>query len=62
MSCDNDATRGFGPLLLGNLKVDFGDSDSLEKIFKGLKMLRSSVVITIISFPRLTFELERMSG
>jgi len=37
MSCDNDATRGFGPLLPGNLKVDFGDADSLEKIFKGLK-------------------------
>ncbi|KAG2261884.1 hypothetical protein Bca52824_068963 [Brassica carinata] len=34
MSCDNDATRGFGPLLPGNLKVDFGDADSLEKIFK----------------------------
>ncbi|CDY33459.1 BnaA06g36140D [Brassica napus] len=34
MGCDNDATRGFGPLLPGNLKVDFGDADSLEKIFK----------------------------
>ncbi|CAN6858657.1 unnamed protein product [Brassica oleracea var. botrytis] len=31
---DNDATRGFGPLLPGNLKVDFGDADSLENIFK----------------------------
>lgn len=43
MSCDNDATRGFGPLLPGNLKVDFGDADSLEKIFKRLKMLRSLI-------------------
>ncbi|CAH8320557.1 unnamed protein product [Eruca vesicaria subsp. sativa] len=34
MSCDNHATRGFGPLLPGNLKVDFGDASSLEKIFK----------------------------
>ncbi|KAF5736341.1 ornithine aminotransferase mitochondrial [Tripterygium wilfordii] len=34
MSCDNDATRGFGPLLPGHLKVDFGDKASLEKIFK----------------------------
>ncbi|RID45177.1 hypothetical protein BRARA_I01922 [Brassica rapa] len=34
MSCDNDATRGFGALLPGNLKVDFGDADSLENIFK----------------------------
>ncbi|XP_058098138.1 ornithine aminotransferase, mitochondrial isoform X2 [Magnolia sinica] len=34
MSCDNDATRGFGPLLPGHLKVDFGDADALEKIFK----------------------------
>ncbi|KAF2305459.1 hypothetical protein GH714_005496 [Hevea brasiliensis] len=34
MSCDNEATRGFGPLLPGHLKVDFGDEVSLEKIFK----------------------------
>ncbi|XP_010245148.1 PREDICTED: ornithine aminotransferase, mitochondrial, partial [Nelumbo nucifera] len=34
MSCDNDATRGFGPLLPGHLKVDFGDADALERIFK----------------------------
>ncbi|KAJ0963220.1 hypothetical protein J5N97_028342 [Dioscorea zingiberensis] len=34
MSCDNDATRGFGPLVPGHLKVAFGDSDALEKIFK----------------------------
>ncbi|XP_068656614.1 ornithine aminotransferase, mitochondrial [Aristolochia californica] len=34
MSCDNDATRGFGPLLPGHLKVEFGDADGLENIFK----------------------------
>uniref|UniRef100_A0A5B6ZWJ8 Ornithine aminotransferase n=1 Tax=Davidia involucrata TaxID=16924 RepID=A0A5B6ZWJ8_DAVIN len=34
MSCDNEATRGFGPLLPGHLKVDFGDVVVLEKIFK----------------------------
>ncbi|XP_050367534.1 ornithine aminotransferase, mitochondrial [Argentina anserina] len=34
MSCDNDATRGFWPLLPGHLKVDFGDAVGLEKIFK----------------------------
>ncbi|PON82375.1 Ornithine aminotransferase [Trema orientale] len=34
MSCDNEATRGFGPFLPGHLKVDFGDSVALEKIFK----------------------------
>ncbi|XVE88407.1 hypothetical protein DITRI_Ditri19aG0067600 [Diplodiscus trichospermus] len=34
MSCDNEATRGFGPLLPGHLKVDFGDDIALEKIFK----------------------------
>ncbi|GFP81169.1 ornithine aminotransferase mitochondrial [Phtheirospermum japonicum] len=34
MSCDSDATRGFGPLLPGHLKVDFGDITALEKIFK----------------------------
>lgn len=39
MSCDNDATRGFGPLLPGHLKVDFGDSDALENIFKGQYIL-----------------------
>lgn len=36
MSCDNDATRGFGPLVPGQLKVDFGDANALEKAFKGL--------------------------
>ncbi|XP_042514543.1 ornithine aminotransferase, mitochondrial-like [Macadamia integrifolia] len=34
MSCDNEATRGFGPLLPGHLKVNFGDADMLENIFK----------------------------
>jgi len=34
MSCDNEATRGFGPLLSGHLKVDFGDVVSLEKSFR----------------------------
>ncbi|KAM1796424.1 hypothetical protein COP2_037494 [Malus domestica] len=34
MSCDNEATRGFGPLLPGHLKVDFGDAVGLEKVFK----------------------------
>ncbi|KAK2642898.1 hypothetical protein Ddye_024661 [Dipteronia dyeriana] len=34
MSCDNEATNGFGPLLSGYLKVDFGDEAALEKIFK----------------------------
>lgn len=39
MSCDNEATRGFGPLLPGHLKVDFGDAVALENIFKGLHIL-----------------------
>ncbi|XP_057745302.1 ornithine aminotransferase, mitochondrial-like [Arachis stenosperma] len=34
MSCDNEATRGSGPLLPGHLKVDFGDAEALERIFK----------------------------
>ncbi|PUZ37815.1 hypothetical protein GQ55_9G149500 [Panicum hallii var. hallii] len=34
MSCDNDATRSFGPLVPGHLKVDFGDIDGLKKIFE----------------------------
>ncbi|XVF27298.1 hypothetical protein REPUB_Repub14bG0094900 [Reevesia pubescens] len=34
MSCDNEATCGFGPLLPGHVKVDFGDAVVLEKIFK----------------------------
>ncbi|XP_052114278.1 ornithine aminotransferase, mitochondrial-like [Arachis duranensis] len=34
MSCDNEATRGFGPLLPGHLRVDFGDAEALERIFK----------------------------
>jgi ornithine--oxo-acid transaminase len=35
MSCDNDATRGFGPLVPGHLKVDFGDIEGLKKVFEG---------------------------
>ncbi|KAL9232133.1 hypothetical protein vseg_007274 [Gypsophila vaccaria] len=34
MSCDHEATRGFGPLLPGHVKVDFGDELALEKLFK----------------------------
>lgn len=37
MSCDNEATRDFWPLLPGQVKVDFGDAAALEKIFKGLQ-------------------------
>lgn len=44
MSCDNEATRGFGPLLPGHLKVDFGDSSALEKIFKGLVYIMLLVI------------------
>lgn len=35
MSCDNEATRGFGPFVPGHLKVDFGDIKALEKLFQG---------------------------
>ncbi|KAK9707025.1 hypothetical protein RND81_07G168000 [Saponaria officinalis] len=34
MSCDNEATRGFGPLLPGHVKVDFGDELALENLFR----------------------------
>lgn len=57
MSCDNDATRGFGPLLPGHLKVDFGDAVGLEKIFKGkssLKfMLKLLVHVLVVLYPKL---------
>ncbi|KAA8519469.1 hypothetical protein F0562_013725 [Nyssa sinensis] len=43
MSCDKEATCGFGPLLPGHLKVDFGDVVALEKIFKG-KALGGGVI------------------
>ena len=35
MSCDPEATRGFGPLLPGQLKVDFGDIGQLERVMEG---------------------------
>ena len=35
MSCDNEATRGFGPSLPGQLKVDFGDVNALAKLLEG---------------------------
>eukprot|EP00270_Netrium_digitus_P010639 TRINITY_DN330_c0_g1_i1.p1 TRINITY_DN330_c0_g1~~TRINITY_DN330_c0_g1_i1.p1 ORF type:complete len:512 (+),score=130.41 TRINITY_DN330_c0_g1_i1:297-1832(+) len=34
MSCDNEATRGFWPLVPGNEKVDFGDIEALRRIFE----------------------------
>eukprot|EP00271_Cylindrocystis_brebissonii_P001539 TRINITY_DN117_c0_g1_i1.p1 TRINITY_DN117_c0_g1~~TRINITY_DN117_c0_g1_i1.p1 ORF type:complete len:501 (+),score=78.77 TRINITY_DN117_c0_g1_i1:300-1802(+) len=34
MSCDNDATRGFEPLVPGQAKVDFGDIEGLRKLFQ----------------------------
>ncbi|CAN6465420.1 unnamed protein product [Victoria cruziana] len=34
MSCDSQATRGFGPMLPGLVKVKFGDAVELERIFK----------------------------
>ncbi|KAL2467400.1 Ornithine aminotransferase [Abeliophyllum distichum] len=34
MSCDNEATNGFWPLLPGHQKVDFGDEVALEKMLK----------------------------
>lgn len=48
MSCDNETTRGFGPLVPGHLKVDFGDAVGLEKIFKGLNtmILNHHIVLT----------------
>lgn len=46
MSCDNDATRGFGPLLPGHLKVDFGDAVGLEKIFEGLDTFFSCLIVS----------------
>lgn len=48
MSCDNDATCGFGPLLPGHLKVDFGDADALEKIFMG-QYISSSMLCLIMN-------------
>ncbi|KAG4999758.1 hypothetical protein JHK87_020830 [Glycine soja] len=45
LSCDNEATRGFGPLLPGNLKVDFGDAEALEQIFKGSALCCSAFIL-----------------
>jgi len=34
MSCDNEATRGFGPAVGGHVKVDFGDADALAAVLE----------------------------
>lgn len=34
MSCDNDATRQFGPLVPNNVKVDFDDLEALRRVFQ----------------------------
>lgn len=48
MSCDNEATREFGPLLPGHLKVDFGDAVALEKIFKGWENILFQDMVTLM--------------
>ena len=35
MSCDNEATRDFGPAVGGHAKVDFGDANALAILLKG---------------------------
>lgn len=35
MSCDNDAVGGFGPLMPGLLKVEYGNADALAKLLEG---------------------------
>ena len=50
LSCDNEATRGFGPLLPGNLKVDFGDAEALERIFKGSVLCRHILFSSVVCF------------
>ena len=47
-SCDNDATRGFGLLLPGHIKVDFSDAVALEKILKGLDSLKFMIKLLIL--------------
>ncbi|KAI5078484.1 hypothetical protein GOP47_0006155 [Adiantum capillus-veneris] len=34
MSCDNEAVNGFGPLMGGLLKVDYGNADALAKLLE----------------------------
>lgn len=34
MSCDNDAVGGFGPLMPGLLKVEYGNADALAKLLE----------------------------
>lgn len=50
MSCDNEATRGFGPLMPGHLKVDFGDAEAIEQIFKGSELFYEVVSLVISVF------------
>lgn len=50
MSCDNEATRGFGPLMPGHLKVDFGDAEAIERIFKGSEFFYAVASFVICIF------------
>lgn len=51
MSCDNEATRGFWPLLGGNVKIDFGDADALESVLAGEFIFQLSLVWTLRNAP-----------
>ena len=51
MSCDNEATRGFGPALGGHMKVDFGDANALAKLLEGKERCFSSIPFVVHHFP-----------
>jgi ornithine--oxo-acid transaminase len=43
MSCDNEAVGGFGPLLPGLLKVEYGNADALEGLFQSKLTMREHI-------------------
>ena len=43
MSCDNEAVDGFGPLLPGLLKVEYGNADALESLFESKSKIREKL-------------------
>jgi ornithine--oxo-acid transaminase len=51
MSCDNEATRGFGPALGGQLKVDFGDANALATLLEGKRGYVSFIASILYLFP-----------
>jgi ornithine--oxo-acid transaminase len=58
MSCDEDTTHGFGPLVPGHLKIDFQATNGLKKPLKVIYLFDSAKHICCFLFEPIQAEVE----